>query len=63
MTSCQVDHHEPVIKTPSILLRGLAATMLRTTSLLAVELPPELPLWESESPEGLIRREVEEQVR
>lgn len=47
----------------SILLRGLAATMLVGTSLLAVELPAELPLWENGSPEHPFRLAVEEQVR
>ena len=63
MTWCQVDHHKPGINTPSVLLLGLAATMLLGKPLSAIELPSELPLWENESPEHPIRLEVEEQVR
>ena len=63
MTSSQVSHHNSRIKTRSILLLGLAATVLLGKPLSAVELPPEMPLWKTESPEHPIRLEVEEQVR
>ena len=63
MTSSQVSHHNSRIKTRSILLLGLAATVLLGKPLSAVELPPEMPLWKTESPEHPIRIEVEEQVR
>jgi hypothetical protein len=38
-------------------------TLYVRSSCLAVELPPELPLWEKGSPDRQIRHEVEEQVR
>ena len=63
MTSWQTNHHNPGIKTTSILLLGLAATAILGRPLSAVELPPEMPLWENGSPEYPIRLEVEEQVR
>jgi acetyl esterase/lipase len=48
-------------------VRILAAVFLTTLSLdsisFAVELPPDLPLWERGSPEEPIRHDVEEQVR
>ena len=63
MTWWQTNHHNPGIKTPSILLLGLAATALLGKPLSAVELPSEMPLWENGSPEYPIRLDVEEQVR
>lgn len=51
----------------SNVLRILVAVSMTTlyvrSSCLAVELPPELPLWEKKSPDRQIRHEVEEQVR
>ena len=51
----------------SYVLRIFAAVFMTTlfvrSSCLAVELPPELPLWEKGSPDQPIRHEVEEQVR
>jgi acetyl esterase/lipase len=63
MTRWQTKHHNPGIKTRLILLLGLAATVLLGKPLSAVELPPEMPLWENGSPEYPIRLDVEEQVR
>jgi acetyl esterase/lipase len=63
MKRCQVNRHKPGTNRPSILLLGAAATVLLGTPMSAVELPPDLPLWESGSPEHPIRLEVEEQVR
>ena len=63
MTCWQTNHHNPGIKTPSILLLGLAATALLGKPLSAVELPSKMPLWENGSPEYPIRLDVEEQVR
>ncbi len=47
----------------SIFLAALTATWFLGRPLSAVELPPELPLWENGSPEHPIPLEVEEQVR
>lgn len=58
-----VNQHNPGIKTPPILLYGLAVTVLLGKPLSAVELPPEMPLWENGRPEHSIRLDVEEQVR
>jgi len=54
---------ERSFKTSSILLAGLVVTLAFGTPLQAVDLPPELPLWEKGSPEQPIRHDVEEQVR
>ena len=55
------------LRSRSSLLRILAAVFATTSSLgsfsLAIELPPELLLWEKESVEEPIRHEVAEQVR
>ncbi len=63
MTWCEVNHPNSSINRPSILLLGLAATGLLGQPLSSAELPPELPLWESESPEHPIQLEAEEAVR
>ena len=51
------------INTSPILLAALTAVLSLGTPLSAVELPPELPLWENGSPEHSIPLEVKEQVR
>jgi len=60
-------HQIHFLRSHSSQVRILAAVFLITLSLgsfsLAVELPPDLPLWEKESPEEPIRHDVEEQVR
>ena len=59
----RIRHIGTMINISPILLAALTATLSLGTSVSAVELPPEVPLWEKGSPEHPIRLEVEEQVR
>jgi len=59
----RIRHVGSTINISPILLTALTATLSIGTSVSAVELPPELPLLESGSPEHPIRLEVEQQVR
>jgi hypothetical protein len=47
----------------SILFTVFVVTLSLGTPLQAVDLPPELPLWEKGSPENAIRHDAEEKVR
>jgi hypothetical protein len=47
----------------SKVLAAFAVTLFAGTPLLALELPPELPLWEKGSPEHAVKGDVKEQVR
>ena len=63
MTPHRINHNNASMNVSSILLTGFVVTLALGTPLQAVDLPPELPLWEKGSPEQMIRHEVEEQVR
>jgi acetyl esterase/lipase len=52
-----------VLKPLLVLPAVFVFTLFLGTTLLAVDLPPELPLWEKGSPDHAIRHDVKEQVR
>lgn len=61
-----VDRTEPTgnaMNRISFLLGSLALTILPAVPLYAVDLPPELPLWENDPPVATAGHDVEEQVR
>jgi len=59
----RIGHIANTINISPILLAAMTTMLSLGTPLSAVELPPELPLWENGSPEHSMRLEVEEQVR
>ena len=63
MKTHRIRHIASTINISPILLVAMTTMLSLGTPLSAVELPPELPLWENGSPEHPMRLEVEEQVR
>ena len=63
MTPHRINHIGGSMNMPQILLAVFIVELSLGTPLQAVDLPPELPLWEKSSPEHPIRHDVKEQVR
>ena len=63
MTLHRITHINGNMKMTQIFLAVFSVTVSLGTSLQAVELPPELPLWEKRPRDHAIRHDVKEQVR
>ena len=63
MTPRRINHKNPAMNMSPILLAVIIVTLSLGTRLQAVDLPPELPLWEKGSPDKPIQHEGEGQVR
>jgi len=63
MTLHRINHINDSMNMSQILLALFIATVSLGTPLQAVDLPPELPLWEKPLPDYAIRHDVKEQAR
>jgi len=63
MTLQRINHINDRMNMSQILLAVFITAVFLGTSLQAVDLPPELPLWEKSPPDYAIRTDVKEQVR